>query len=110
MASAVAIFIWGSEAASDAGESSLPGDVLAVAAGFSFAATLLNYRYVAKNLPANTSMLPSSCAGSTISLFVGLALAGGDVSLVRPESVWIMALDGGVLVGGAILLYTIGPR
>jgi drug/metabolite transporter (DMT)-like permease len=107
IASAVAIFIWGSEGG---GESSTTGDVLAVVAGIFFAATLLNYRYVAKKMPADTSMLPSTCAGSTCSIFFGLVLAGGDVSLVQPETMWILALDGGVLVGGAILLYAIGPR
>jgi hypothetical protein len=84
MASAVAIFIWGSEGG---GESSWTGDVLAVVAGIFFAATLLNQRYVAKRMSANISMLPSACAGSTCSVIVGLVLAGGDVSLVRPESV-----------------------
>jgi drug/metabolite transporter (DMT)-like permease len=108
VASAVAIFVWGKEGH---GEISVLGDILAVAAGLGFAALLLVYRHAAKITPLGTSMMPSTCAGSTLSVFAGLAIAKGNIGLTNGVfSILLLAFDGGVLVGGAMLLYTIGPK
>jgi hypothetical protein len=63
------------------------GDVLACVAGMCFASQVLLFRYAAKRMPAGTSMIPAQCMGSSLSVFVGLALAGGEVSVNAPESV-----------------------
>jgi drug/metabolite transporter (DMT)-like permease len=109
IASAVAIFIWGGDESD--GEGSVLGDVLAATAGITFAGLLLVYRHAATHMPTGTSMLASTCAASTMSACVGLVLAWGDFRLNDGLfSVLILALDGGVLAGGAQLLYTIGPK
>jgi drug/metabolite transporter (DMT)-like permease len=108
MASAIAIFIWGKDSV---GTSSVFGDVCACAGGLGFASVLLVYRYASKHMPPGTSMLASTCTGSTISACIGLALTKGNVALTGgTSSILLLALNGGVVVGLAMLLYTIGPK
>lgn len=85
------------------------GNIIAVAASVFFASLMIVYRFLAKATPG-VSRLPASAAGSTLVAFLGLALSGGDVSLVDlGQSLPLFGLSG-IVSGLAMLGYAVAAK
>lgn len=85
------------------------GNIIAIAAGVFFASLMIVYRFLAKAAPG-VSRLPATAAGSTLMAFFGLALGGGDISLVDlGQSLALFGLSG-VVSGLAMVGYAVAAK
>jgi drug/metabolite transporter (DMT)-like permease len=83
---------------------------MAAGAGVCFASLMLLFRALSKTKP-DLSSLPITSLGSTLAIFVGLGLSGGDVWFSDPRSAApLLFVDGGVLIASAMLVYAASPK
>jgi drug/metabolite transporter (DMT)-like permease len=108
LGSAVAIFLGGGHGGSDT-RRTIEGDLMAACSGACFASLMLLFRS-RTNISPDVSTLPTTCLGSTMAIFVGVALAGGDVWPEEPSSALPLLLLDGMMIAGAMLVYAASPK
>ena len=113
--SAVIVFFGSSSSTTSSENSSSDsrlGCILSFVASIAFASLMLNYRSAGKNIP-EVDMLPATIFGSLLSsLFTIIVTAGTALTDVPGdfENLALLFIDGGVIVGIALMGYTIGPK
>jgi len=85
------------------------GDIMGMAAGATFAAMCLTFRFFGKEKPG-VSTLPMSCAGSFLCMLSSVVIADFDPTLAVPSKTLPIAVVNGLLVGGGLLGFALAPR